>query len=671
MCRVLVTLSLIHLASCSPGSTVPREEAAAFVEPEITGAEETLELPDIADVAEVETVDIREAETVDVCIPDCGDRECGDDGCGGECGPCADGHVCLADFTCLCVPDCADKDCGSDGCGDSCGECGEAEVCELGECVPGECHPMCTGKECGPDGCEGLCGKCDPGFECVAGACQCSPECEGKECGDDGCGAFCGDCPPLHDCTPDGLCLCLQQCDGKICGDDGCGGNCGLCPGPQDACLEGLCFCQPYCEGKECGSDGCEGSCGICENVQESCQGGLCVCLPYCTGKECGPDGCGGECGDCDDGKWCTQDDCLLGACYSLPAEEGCYIMNQCYEEGETNPLNACGTCEPDKSLNSWVSMLNGTPCGPNGECMSGICQCVHTKCQGECCNEGELCTAEGCCQPDCTGKECGSDGCGGSCGPGGAGQVCDDGLFCTVDTCEDGLCVHSPDGESCLIDGICRSPGDVMPGQPCLVCIPGSTLVGWTGKDDGQVCAPGHHCYQGVCCNHASHCFFKECGDDACGFNCGQCQTGNYCQDNTCKCTPVCIGMDCGDDGCGGSCGNCQLGTQCNMGQCKPGLCTADCLGKECGGDGCSGSCGWCEDNLSCTKDFCAGTACEFVIGHTYCVIDGECQSAGAFKPGNECLQCQPALSQGEWTPVQDGLPCGVGKTCQLGNCE
>jgi len=66
-----------------------------------------------------------------------------------------------------CVPDCEGLDCGWDGCGGSCGQCKVGGVCISGIC----CTPECDGKDCGPDGCGGWCGACDVGTLCVLGAC--------------------------------------------------------------------------------------------------------------------------------------------------------------------------------------------------------------------------------------------------------------------------------------------------------------------------------------------------------------------------------------------------------------------------------------------------------------------------------------------------------------------
>lgn len=84
--------------------------------------------------------DVVTAETEAGCVPECDDRQCGDDGCGGSCGTCfsAGGAVapelCLDDGTC-CPQECEGKLCGDDGCGGSCGECAEFSQCLNGTCL--------------------------------------------------------------------------------------------------------------------------------------------------------------------------------------------------------------------------------------------------------------------------------------------------------------------------------------------------------------------------------------------------------------------------------------------------------------------------------------------------------------------------------------------------------
>ena len=67
-----------------------------------------------------------------------------------------------------CVPDCEDKFCGPDGCGGTCPDTCDG-ICDrfTGICSTGNpCDPNCDGKACGDDGCGGECpdtcaGVCD------------------------------------------------------------------------------------------------------------------------------------------------------------------------------------------------------------------------------------------------------------------------------------------------------------------------------------------------------------------------------------------------------------------------------------------------------------------------------------------------------------------------------
>ncbi|MCX7943190.1 MAG: hypothetical protein N2746_01605 [Deltaproteobacteria bacterium] len=217
-----------------------------------------------------------------------------------------------------CQPDCKDKECGSDGCGGSCGECtnppknycesdkrlvvfysegscnefkckynSETIVCENG-CENGwckNCTPNCFGKQCGPDGCGGTCGSCGDLQRCNAnGVC----ECKYLSCG----GACCNQGQVCHNNT-----CCTPNCFGKQCGPDGCGGTCGSCGDLQRCNANGVCECEYL----SCG--------GVCCGVDEVCDNNVC-CLPDCNNKECGHDGCGGSCGDC-----FYPEKCIGGVC--------------------------------------------------------------------------------------------------------------------------------------------------------------------------------------------------------------------------------------------------------------------------------------------------------------------------------------------------------------------
>jgi len=79
-------------------------------------------------------------------------------------------------------------------------------------------------------------------------------------------------------------------------------------------------------------------------------------------------------------------------------------------------------------------------------------------------CDLDETCTAGACvpsgCVPQCAGKDCGDDGCGGSCGSCGSDESCGSDGKCT-DKCS---CV----GKSCGDDGCGRVCGYCGPGTQC-----------------------------------------------------------------------------------------------------------------------------------------------------------------------------------------------------------
>ncbi len=242
-----------------------------------------------------------------------------------------------------CTPNCSDKVCGDDGCGGICGVCTnpctgtpDEGLCVQGQCAEPYCCPECAGLECGDDGCGGSCGECEGNGECVEGACVCEPDCQGRNCGDDGCGSQCGVCSPKEECLngtchcaflqcgdaccfEDEICYedscCKATCNGVECGVNKCGESCGDCP-ETEVCVANEC-CTPDCSGKECGPDGCGGQCGDCGDLP--CEEFLC-CVPDCEGKQCGPDGCGFECGQCTG----AFENCVDGVCELDPSAVGC-----------------------------------------------------------------------------------------------------------------------------------------------------------------------------------------------------------------------------------------------------------------------------------------------------------------------------------------------------------
>jgi hypothetical protein len=105
-------------------------------------------------------------------------------------------------------------------------------------------------------------------------------------------------------------------------------------------------------------------------------------------------------------------------------------------------------------------------------------------------------------CVPDCTGLQCGDDGCGGSCGTCAVGEDCIGGM------CLPG-CVPDCTGLQCGDDGCGGSCGTCVVGEDCIggTCLPG--------------CVPD--------------CTGLQCGDDGCGGICGTCAVGEDCIGGTC----------------------------------------------------------------------------------------------------------------------------------------
>jgi hypothetical protein len=77
------------------------------------------------------------------CIPKCNGKNCGDDGCKGNCGTCPSEQTCGQDGKCsgtVCIPDCDGKNCGEiDNCNKPCqeGPCTEPGY----TCISGKCNP--------------------------------------------------------------------------------------------------------------------------------------------------------------------------------------------------------------------------------------------------------------------------------------------------------------------------------------------------------------------------------------------------------------------------------------------------------------------------------------------------------------------------------------------------
>ena len=633
------------------------------------------------------------------CVPACAGKTCGPDGCGGTCGTCGGvGQVCNGAGTC-CVPDCSGKACGSDGCGGTCGTCAAGRYCNAGQ----QCAACsCGDRDCGQDQCATACGansgSCPANEYCDATQhCQtCS--CTGRECGGDGCGNGCGVCGAGKGCSSAGKCVdapsgCtatgVKGCPGCACEacvcvlDDYCCTTAwdNVCVGSCSSNCGANCPCVQQCSGKTCGTDGCGGTCGTC-SAGSFCNAGVCTACT-CTGKQCGDDGCGTGCGTCPAGKVCGQDDqCGPDACGGITYEGCCEGTVLKYCDNGTLQSGDCGAATPPSTC-GW-STSGYYDCGNTGADPSGTYPIA--------------CAA---CTPDCTGKACGDDGCGGSCGTCGTCTVCD----------ANGQCIASPAGARCGLCKACNGAGACsLPPVDDASC---PSTFNCDGLDSlcrhyhavtlsGARCAGLGLCkgVPGVCTDFTDAEFGTSCGNAWCQGSvlnradmCGVGVTSGGCNDGG---SQDCAPYNCSANACLAKClapGDCASGAYCDA--------AGKCQGKKAEGVPCAGAdqCqkGFCVDGVCCNTScsgVCASCVIEGNVGTCKPVLagtdpQGECSTAGtcggtcngmgactAATPGQPCGTCRTCNGSGQCVPSADGTSCEgawfclKGETCLGGQC-
>ena len=644
----------------------------------------------------------------------------GDKCSGGKCTPgqqypdCEDDNFCTNDYcdpAVGCVNEPTNTPCDD---GD---QCTGGDLCSDGECSPGpeqkDCDDAddCTTDTCDPVfGCLNLFNElpCNDGDECTEKDVCTFGQCGGQTlicnddslCTDDSCDSnkpggcvftpnndSCDDGDPctLGDTCSAGECLSgmgLLECDDENpCTDDVCTAMVG-CEYPPIVALcddEELCTVGDYCSGGECvsGQNVCECETDSdCDEQEDGnfCNGTLecitsypdpaawdCVVDPLtivvcddADDTECKVAQCQagtGNCimvpvnnnGNCDDGSVCTTvDACSAGTCVGIE-DLDCNDNEECTDE-YCHPTQGCQTSH----------VAEGTPCGQAGYACQG----------GECLP----------CTPACVNKDCGPDGCGGSCGS------CEDDEMCT----QAGLCV--PECQDCApwqecTDGMCEDP-------PSMGSCPGGGIMlsddcedtpydGCCSGDEGRelyYCGfwsecPGNYIY---CLCHVECSSWAVCSYDSWDdkFACSlppadQDPQGNlYC--DWWPCEPDCAGKDCGSDGCGGSCGTCPDNFECDAGVCDyQGL--AGCYGYDDPAH---------EDCFGITYDGCcdpSGRMLYCVNGDLYCVdcpaVDPWC----GWDSGNQWFDC--GTSGGNGPTGSKACPvcvpsCPAGYSCVAGDC-
>jgi cysteine-rich repeat protein len=405
---------------------------------------------------------------------------------------CEDGQFCNGEETCDGAGSCqagTPVNC-SDGVGctdDSCDE-----VNDLCVNVPNDANCpddglFCTGIEfCDAAlDCSSTGDPCPAGTVCDDGADVCAPMAAcgngivetGEECDDgntmdgDCCSASCQFEPSGSSCEDGLFCNGAEVCDGA-----------GTClPGQPVDCDDGV----------GCTVDSCDEAADACDNAPDDA---LCADGQFCNGMEtCDPvsDCQPGVPVDCSDGVGCTDDSCdeASDSCVNDPNDancpddgafcngmEFCDPANDCSSMGDPCPAgtvcdeggDACvdapgcgdGVLDPGEECDDGNTM--------DGDCCSATCQFEPS---GSSCEDGQFCNGEETC-----------DGAG-TCLP-GEPVDCDDGIDCSVDSCNevDDVC------ESVANDSLCADDGLFCTGQEVCDVFAGCVSTG-DPCDRGEVC--------------------------------------------------------------------------------------------------------------------------------------------------------------------------------------
>jgi len=535
------------LAVCQRQCYQDMESTAVFV------ATQTLlvcEAEGTSDCA-VETVACNEAGP---CVPSCAAvNACGDNGCGESCGTCTNSNEECSDGTCICVPDCDGAVCGDDGCGGVCGVCADGSSCQGVDCVL-DCTPLddCGDVVCGvlDDGCDGYlnCGDCEDNEACTGdGQCICIPDCAGKDCGDNGCGGSCGTCNAGGVCEANGQCTCTPDCSGSV-NLDGLTFQQGndieagyfTCLGNDEVYAFSTEDSNVFVVGNmvsHIGEQGCEVSMNY-KNLSDGV-------TQHFTGVPTQPGG-GRAYLDLETGTHSpsptAEADIMVMCCGASEASAGSvsvvfdlfviWSVDTAFAEIEGVPFEgvgtdaqcgddgcggSCGTCTQETSCNDW-QVCECTPT-PATICVNGSSWAVDScgnpydliaTCPFGC--DGGVCSN---CSPDCGNSECGSDGCGGSCG------ACTGGEVCNISPLIGNQCVCAPTNEV-----VCGANNGLYYADSC----------GNPTGDPFQSCAFG--CANGACLPCQPTCGGGNgagayCGDDGCGGQC-VCEGGEYCGPNS-----------------------------------------------------------------------------------------------------------------------------------------
>jgi len=263
--------------------------------------------------------------------------------------------------------------------------------------------------------------------------------------------------------------------------------------------------------------------------------------------------------------------------------------------------------------------------------------------------------------------------------------DACDDGITCTSDVCNNGVCYHYP------IESACTVP----PGQPCILdvrCAPYNVSADpVTGcvvdhvAPDGTACGVSAQCCSGDCVSIDTH--DGHCG--ACGQPCSNedtCESGECCvnalggrcafSDDGSDATPCCPSLG-GGVSCARNAANtsswacckadgqaCALSTDCCEGHCDgTNVCAAAPAPCQPNGRPCSAG-GECCTNFCNTTDMCDDHPSPCKLSGLACTSTSQCCAPLLCNASHLC-------SEGQVLCKADGLACAASTECCNDYCD
>ncbi len=264
-------------------------------------------------------------------------------------------------------------------------------------------------------------------------------------------------------------------------------------------------------------------------------------------------------------------------------------------------------------------------------------------------CDDGEACTED----DRCVGGVCR-----------GQPLVClDDGILCTADVCEGGVCVHPIKPGYCFIANKCYSDGDINPANQCEYCQVAATVTAWSQAsgfkcEDGDPCTVGDLCEDGVCRGGPNQCIPPECTYHADCYPERVC--GRWYSTGKAHCSVPCTGpADCGK---GETCTH--LPGSSGVGYCQKSPVPA---GGQFGSA--------CDQSGDCFSTLCVQHVCG-----EFCAGQPSCQGGTCFPAGDGVTMVQGACAPDSVYPqgYPMGLPCTKGgglpydsSLCLSGHCD